>query len=210
MGIVAAGTHVRQASSRPECVLPNDAGASCEDTFPAPKLATNLFRASLHLIVDTGTDAAVEIVAFFAKLKFEFALPCSWPATKNSDRKLNELGTHNGGCGRHAFTGSRKQPACPKCSDEVPKHGRNTTRAGLFFCWGHSARLHAARIVLACARDGGRVSLSVHAGIPGSSCGDVINSRTWSEHDVSLAGPGAGRKASATFWHLSPAPRYLW
>jgi hypothetical protein len=39
-------------------VLPNDAGASCEDSFPDPKAAAVLFRASLDLIPDTGMDAA--------------------------------------------------------------------------------------------------------------------------------------------------------
>jgi hypothetical protein len=41
-------------------VLPNDAGASCEDSFPDPKAAAVLFRASLDLIPDTGTDAAAK------------------------------------------------------------------------------------------------------------------------------------------------------
>jgi hypothetical protein len=41
-------------------VLPNDAGASCEDTFPAPEAAANLFRASLDLIPDAGMDAAAK------------------------------------------------------------------------------------------------------------------------------------------------------
>ena len=41
-------------------VLPNDAGASCEDTFQAPEAAANLFRASLDLIPVTGTDAAAK------------------------------------------------------------------------------------------------------------------------------------------------------
>jgi hypothetical protein len=39
-------------------VLSNDAGASCEDSFPDPKAAAVLFRASLDLIPDTGMDAA--------------------------------------------------------------------------------------------------------------------------------------------------------
>jgi len=46
---------------------------------------------------------------------------------------MNDLGTQSDGCDRHAFTGSRKQPACPKCSEQVPKHSRNTTRVGLSF-----------------------------------------------------------------------------
>jgi hypothetical protein len=39
-------------------VLPSDAGASCEDTFPAPKAAARLFRACLDWNPDAGTDAA--------------------------------------------------------------------------------------------------------------------------------------------------------
>ena len=39
-------------------VLPNDAGASGEDTFPAPEAAANLFRASLDLIPENGMDGA--------------------------------------------------------------------------------------------------------------------------------------------------------
>ena len=63
---------------------------------------------------------------------FNLNLPCPvrGQRLKYSNRKLNDSGTHSGGCGRQAFTGSRKQPACLLCSDEVPKHGRNTTRAG--------------------------------------------------------------------------------
>ena len=41
-------------------VLPNDAGASGEDSFPDHKAAAVLFRASLDLIPDTGTDAAAK------------------------------------------------------------------------------------------------------------------------------------------------------
>ena len=70
---------------------------------------------------------------------FGLNLPCPVRGERlgNLDRKLNDSGTHSGGCGRHAFTGSRKQPACPKCSDGVPKQGRNTTRAGSFLLGSH-------------------------------------------------------------------------
>jgi len=49
-------------------VLPNDRGASCEDTFPVPKTFANLFRAYFELISNAGMDAAAKTVVFFARL----------------------------------------------------------------------------------------------------------------------------------------------
>ena len=61
-------TGVRQARSCPECALPNAGGASGEDNFAASKVSASLFRASLDMIPDPGTDAAAKAVAFFARL----------------------------------------------------------------------------------------------------------------------------------------------
>ena len=66
-------------------------------------------------------------------LNLNLPCPVRGERLENLDRKLNDSGTNSDGCGRHAFTGSQKQPACPQCSNEVPKHSRNTTRAGAFF-----------------------------------------------------------------------------
>jgi len=86
----------------------------------------------IALISETGTDGAAEIVAFFARLEFEFTLPCSWPASKDSDRKLDDQGTQSCGCGRHASMEVESSPLVPT----VPTRFRSIVehdKGGVFY-----------------------------------------------------------------------------
>jgi hypothetical protein len=42
----------------------------------------------LFTLCDAGTDTAANTVTFFARLEFDFTLPCSWTATKEPELEI--------------------------------------------------------------------------------------------------------------------------